>query len=105
MIQLARQFPDYMIGIHLNAGSAGPCPTLRAGPTKNALGCELLQAYRAAEMDYFGEHQHKPQTVAFALSDSPLAPSPGSWENSRSGATSNNTMEGTFHEGSGCSPT
>jgi pimeloyl-ACP methyl ester carboxylesterase len=29
-------------------------------------------AFVAAERDYFNEHQHKPQTVAFALADNPL---------------------------------
>jgi microsomal epoxide hydrolase len=29
-------------------------------------------AFRAAEMDYFNEQQHKPQTVSFVLADNPL---------------------------------
>jgi microsomal epoxide hydrolase len=70
-VHLARYFPDSVLGIHLNA----------TGGTASATGeiTEEVQAwqkaaaaFRAQEMDYFNEQQHKPQTVAFALADNPL---------------------------------
>ena len=94
-IQLARQFPDYMIGIHLNAGSARALPDAEQSDEERAW-VRAAAAYRAAEMDYFGEHQHKPQTVAFALSDSPLGTLAWIVEKFKVWSDSNNTMEGTF---------
>jgi pimeloyl-ACP methyl ester carboxylesterase len=70
-VELARRFPDSLIGIHLNAGGGalnGP-----AAPTEEERQWQqVASAYRAAEIDYFNEQQHKPETVAFALYDNPL---------------------------------
>ncbi|HEX6898045.1 MAG TPA: epoxide hydrolase [Bryobacteraceae bacterium] len=70
-MQLAQQFPDDLIGIHLN------CATVR--PVPDAQQTEEERAWRRAaaefgtlESDYAREHMHKPETVTFALYDNPL---------------------------------
>jgi pimeloyl-ACP methyl ester carboxylesterase len=70
--ELAGQFPDSVVGIHLNASSGGQ---LAPGsmPTDEEFDWQRRAAeHRGTELDYFNEQQHKPQTVAFALSDNPL---------------------------------
>jgi microsomal epoxide hydrolase len=94
-IQLARQFPDDMIGIHLNAAGARALPEAQQSEEERTW-IRAAAAYRAAEMDYFNEQQHKPQTVAFALSDSPLGTLAWMIEKFKVWSDSNNTMEGTF---------
>lgn len=94
-IQLARQFPNDMIGIHLNAASARALPEAQQSEEERTW-LRASAAYRAAEMDYFGEHQHKPQTVAFALSDSPLGTMAWIVEKFKVWSDSSNNMEGTF---------
>jgi pimeloyl-ACP methyl ester carboxylesterase len=69
--QLAIQFPQSMIGIHLNAAGARPVPENQLTP-EEAAWVRTAAAYRQNELDYFNEQQHKPQTVAFALFDHPL---------------------------------
>ncbi len=69
-MELAGQFPDSVVGIHLNAAPAG-------APIENPTDEErewqrAVIAARTAEIDYFNEQQHKPQTVAFALYDHPV---------------------------------
>jgi len=68
---LARQFPASLAGIHLNAAGGGQVP--EAEQTEEIRAWQrTATAYRARELDYFGEQQNKPQTVAFALADNPL---------------------------------
>ena len=70
-LQLAAQFPESLIGIHLNAAGGGLATD--GAPTDEERAWQRSStAYRTAELDYFNEQQHKPQTVAFALSDNPL---------------------------------
>jgi microsomal epoxide hydrolase len=68
---LAADHPDSLIGIHLNGAAARALPDAQASEEERAWQ-RASAAYRAAELDYFNEQQHKPETVAFALSDSPL---------------------------------
>jgi pimeloyl-ACP methyl ester carboxylesterase len=68
---LAQQNPDSIVGIHLNAAGAAPVPESELTDEIRAWQ-RLAAAQRVAETDYFGEQQHKPQTVAFALADNPL---------------------------------
>src|SRR5262249_57042472 len=66
-LALARQFPQSVAGIHLNAsGGVAPASDLTDEERKWV---QAATAYRAQEMDYFNEQQHKPRTVAFALYD------------------------------------
>jgi pimeloyl-ACP methyl ester carboxylesterase len=69
-IALAREFPDSVAGIHLNATGAVAPP---ANPTDQERAWQQTAAsYRTQEMDYLNEQQHKPGTVAFALYDNPV---------------------------------
>jgi epoxide hydrolase len=70
-IQLALQFPESVIGIHLNGAGARPLPEAEQSEEERAW-VRQAAAYRQAELDYFGEQSRKPQTVSFVLSDSPL---------------------------------
>jgi len=71
-IQLAAQFPESLAGIHLSGAGARPLPEAEQTDEERAW-VRASAAFRQTELDYFGEQSHKPQTVAFALSDSPLA--------------------------------
>jgi epoxide hydrolase len=70
-IQLAAQFPESLAGIHFNGTTARPLPEAEQTEEEKAW-VRASNAYRQTELDYFGEQSRKPQTVAFALSDSPL---------------------------------
>jgi epoxide hydrolase len=70
-IQLALQFPESLIGIHLNGAGARALPEAEQTEEERAW-VRQSAAYRQAELDYFGEQSRKPQTVSFVLSDSPL---------------------------------
>jgi len=70
-IQLAAQFPGSMLGIHLSNVGVRPVPDSDLTDEERAW-VRASASFRAAEMDYFNEQQHKPQTVAFALTDNPL---------------------------------
>src|SRR5579863_2363893 len=70
-IQLAVQFPESLTGIHFSGTTARPLPDAEQTEEERAW-VRQSNAYRQTELDYFGEQSRKPQTVAFALSDSPL---------------------------------
>ena len=70
-VQLAVQFPESLIGIHLNASGARPIPE-NERTEEEAEWFRAAAAYRQTELDYFNEQTHKPQTVAFALNDNPV---------------------------------
>ena len=68
-VALAREFPQSLAGIHLNATGGAP----PANPTEEERAWQqAATAYRTQEVDYFNEQQHKPGTVAFALYDNPI---------------------------------
>jgi pimeloyl-ACP methyl ester carboxylesterase len=68
---LGRAFPDQVIGIHLNAAGGGVGNAAEATEEERDWQ-RASAAYRTAEIDYFNEQQHKPETVGFALYDNPL---------------------------------
>jgi microsomal epoxide hydrolase len=70
-VQLAREFPGSLLGIHLNAtgGAAGPEAEWSMEEREWQ---RVAAAHRATELDYFNEQRNKPATVAFALYDNPL---------------------------------
>ena len=68
---LAAEHPDAVMGIHLNAAGGGVAPGAQPSEEERAWQ-RLSNEQSTAELDYFREQQHKPQTVAFALSDNPL---------------------------------
>ena len=69
--ELARAFPESMIGIHLNAAGGGIGNVAEASDEERKWQ-QASAAYRTAETDYFNEQQHKPETVGFALYDNPI---------------------------------
>jgi microsomal epoxide hydrolase len=69
--QLAHTFPDSLLGIHFNSVLAPPPPEAEQTPEEREW-ARAVSAYLATERDYFNEQQHKPETVAFALTDNPL---------------------------------
>ena len=53
-------------------GPGGPLPPEFERTPEERAWVNKLNAYLATERDYFNEHQHKPQTIVFALADNPL---------------------------------
>lgn len=94
-LQLAAQFPDSLIGIHLNA--AGAALVTDAEPTEEERAWQRASSLaRATEFDYFNEQQHKPQTVAFALSDNPLGAAAWIVEKMKGWSDSTDNLDATF---------
>lgn len=69
--QLARQFPQSVIGLHLNSAQAGIAPAGQRSAEEEAWNTASA-AYRNTELDYFNIQQRKTQTVSFALADNPV---------------------------------
>jgi pimeloyl-ACP methyl ester carboxylesterase len=94
-LQLAQQFPDSLTGIHLNA--AGGALAADAEPTEEERAWQRASAAaRATEIDYFNEQMHKPQTVAFALSDNPLGAAAWIVEKMKGWSDSTDDLDRTF---------
>ena len=72
--QMGRQAPEGLIGIHMNllvtVLAGGPMPT-ETEEEKAALAA--TQTFRASGFGYFLEQATRPQTIGYALLDSPLA--------------------------------
>jgi pimeloyl-ACP methyl ester carboxylesterase len=69
--QLAHAYPDSLVGIHFNG--VGVPPPLEAEQTpEEREWVRTVNAFMGVERDYYNEQQHKPETVAFALTDNPL---------------------------------
>lgn len=94
-IQLARQFPGDLAGIHLNAASVRPNPEAEQTESERAWVRAAAQ-YRDTEMDYLREQQRKPQTVAFALADNPLGTAAWIVEKFKVWSDSGNNIEQAF---------
>lgn len=74
MRQLAIQFPERAIGLHINLVNAGPpSANSEAGATPEELARVRERAeYSANERGYSEIQRTKPQTIGFALNDSPI---------------------------------
>ena len=94
-IQLAAQFPESLAGIHFSGTTARALPEAEQTEEEKAW-VRLSNAYRQNELDYFGEQTHKPQTVSFALSDSPLAAAAWILEKFKSWSDSDAGIESAF---------
>lgn len=73
---LARRFPDEVIGVHLNFIPGSYRPPLDEGqppvtPEEQAY-LDTVRAWSAAEGAYAAEQGSKPQTLAYAMTDSPI---------------------------------
>ena len=93
-LALAREFPQNLAGIHLNAtGGAAPA----GEPTEEERAWQqAAAAHRTQELDYFNEQQHKPGTVAFALYDNPLGTAAWIVEKFKVWSDSGNDIESAF---------
>ncbi|HXP84798.1 MAG TPA: epoxide hydrolase [Bryobacteraceae bacterium] len=94
-VQLARDYPDSLLGIHLNAAGAAAA-TDGEPPEEVREWLRSTNAYRTQELDYFNEQQHKPQTVAFALSDNPVGAAAWIVEKFKAWSDSGNNLDQTF---------
>jgi microsomal epoxide hydrolase len=94
-IQLATQFPESLAGIHLSGTTARPLPDAQQTEEERAW-VRAATAYRQTELDYFGEQSHKPQTVSFALTGSPLATAAWIVEKFKAWSDSGNGIESAF---------
>jgi pimeloyl-ACP methyl ester carboxylesterase len=71
--QLGRSFVNSLIGLHYNGIAAAPALPAESEQTpEEKTFVRALTAYQAAELPYLNEHRTKPQTVALALTDSPV---------------------------------
>jgi pimeloyl-ACP methyl ester carboxylesterase len=94
-VQLAREYPANLLGIHLNAaGAAGGTDVEQTEEVREWQ--RTSNAYRTLELDYFNEQQHKPQTVAFALADNPVGAAAWMVEKFKSWSDSGNNLDQTF---------
>jgi len=73
-VQLGRTYPNSLVGLHFNgiAISAAPLPPESEQTPEERAYVRTLAGYRRTELDYNREQRNKPQTVALALSDSPI---------------------------------
>jgi epoxide hydrolase len=93
-LALAREFPQSMVGIHLNAtGAVAPQSELTE---EERAWLQTATAYRTQEIDYFNEQQHKPGTVAFALYDNPVGTAAWIVEKFKVWSDSGNDIESVF---------
>jgi epoxide hydrolase len=69
--QLAHVYADSLLGIHFNGVGVTPPPEAEQTPEEREW-ARVVNAFVAIERDYYNEQQHKPETVAFALTDNPL---------------------------------
>jgi len=93
-VALAREFPQSVAGIHLNA-TGGAAPATNATEEERAWQ-QAATAYRTQEIDYFNEQQHKPGTVAFALYDNPVGAAAWIVEKFKVWSDSGNDIESAF---------
>src|SRR5215467_11826260 len=72
-VQLALNHKDSIVGVHFNGLAEGrePPPDAEQTPDERAWR-RAAAAYLSTERDYFNLQNHKPQTIAFALSNNPL---------------------------------
>jgi pimeloyl-ACP methyl ester carboxylesterase len=71
---MGRQAPEGLLGIHMNllvtALGGGPMPT---GTEQERAALEQTKTFRASGFGYFLEQATRPQTIGYALLDSPVA--------------------------------
>jgi microsomal epoxide hydrolase len=92
---LGGEHADVVAAIHLNF-----VPVRDIAPTDMTLAerewHNAANAYRAVDLDYFRLQSHKPQTLAFALCDSPLGCAAWMLERLRSWSDCNGELDSTF---------
>jgi microsomal epoxide hydrolase len=72
-VQLALKHTDSLIGVHFHGlGEMGPPPPEAQQSEEERAWRRRQRTYLATERDYLNLQQHKPQTIAFALTDNPI---------------------------------
>jgi pimeloyl-ACP methyl ester carboxylesterase len=71
--QMGRQAPDGLIGIHMNLLVTLDGATLPAETEQERAAADARKEFRASGFGYFLEQATRPQTIGYALLDSPLA--------------------------------
>ena len=72
-VQLALQHPDELVGIHSSTlGEASPVPPEAQQSPEERAWRRRMATYLITERDYLNLQQHKPQTLAFGLTDNPI---------------------------------
>ena len=69
--QLAHDYSSSLLGVHFN-GLATPPPPEAEQSGEEREWVRTVNTFMGVERDYYNEQTHKPQTVAFALTDNPL---------------------------------
>jgi pimeloyl-ACP methyl ester carboxylesterase len=93
-LALARDFPQNVVGIHLNATGGVAQQSDLSDEEREWV--QATTAYRTQELDYFNEQQHKPGTVAFALYDNPLGTAAWIVEKFKTWSDSGENIESVF---------
>jgi len=93
-LALARDFPQNIVGIHLNATGAVAQQSDLNDEEREWV--QATTAYRTQELDYFNEQQHKPGTVAFVLYDNPLGTAAWIVEKFKTWSDSGENIESVF---------
>ena len=93
--QLAHQFPDSLLGIHFN-GVGAPPPPAEEQTDEEREWVRAVNTFMGLERDYYNEHTHKPETVAFALTDNPLGTAAWIAEKLKGWSDSPNELEPVF---------
>jgi pimeloyl-ACP methyl ester carboxylesterase len=91
---LGGEHADVVSAIHLNFVPIRPVPTTELTPEERRWK-EEADAYRAIELDYFSLQEHRPQTLAVALHDSPLGAA--AWMLERLNSWSDGGVARAFH--------
>jgi microsomal epoxide hydrolase len=92
---LARQFSNSLAGVHLNM-AVGTVPPESELTDEERTWLRAAGAYRAQELDYFNEQQHKPGTVSFVLYDNPVGTAAWIVEKFKVWSDSGDDIERTF---------
>lgn len=92
---LAHLYPESVAGIHFNLVPYRPAPIEELTEEEKEWQQKAL-AYTDAEFDYFKQHFKKTQTVAFALSDSPIGAAAWILEKFKVWSDSGDSLEPTF---------
>ena len=72
---MASQAPEGLIGIHLNflRGALGNAAAMPAGTEEERAAAAAITTFRTSGFGYFLEQTTRPQTIGYALLDSPVA--------------------------------
>jgi pimeloyl-ACP methyl ester carboxylesterase len=70
---MGREAPEGLVGIHMNLLVTALGGTMSAGSEQERAAADALATFRASGFGYFLEQATRPQTIGYALLDSPVA--------------------------------